>query len=238
MVTCNIVDWQAWSPYASELAQWRQWCAGEPLEDSIDKPALNWVNPMLRRRLSFLSRLMLDVAHRISAERQIDSWVFASRHGELQTTVQVLRDIARQEPLSPMAFSLSVHNTGAGLFSIAGGVQAPMTAVAAGRDTLIMALYEGIAKHRAHQAETVAVIYAEERIADDYTNHQDGDADALALALLIGDSGQPLTIEKQAESYGVTSNGEAMIRLLAAANGEESAALTGEQGRWIVHKGR
>ena len=45
--------------------------------------------------------------------------VFASRHGDTTTTIELLECLAREKPVSANQFSHSVHNTQAGLFTIA-----------------------------------------------------------------------------------------------------------------------
>ena len=239
---CRISEWQAWSPYALSKEQWLEWASQySDMPVLEDKPALGWVNPMLRRRLSFLSRLMLHVAHQLQLEHKIDAWVFASRHGEIHTTLQLLKDIANEQPLSPMNFSLSVHNSGAGLFSIADNVQAPMTAIAAGKDTLVMAMTDAVVKLARLPEGKIAVVYVEERLCDAYIEHQDGDADALALGLVLGQEGIPLTVRREEhhhESVVEGSAAESLIKLLLSANGEASSNLPAELGYWHLMKGQ
>jgi hypothetical protein len=93
--------------------------------------------------------------------------VFASRHGALNRTVELLTALANGEMLSPTVFSLSVHNSVAGLFSIARGDRGAATAMAAGLDTLGLSILEG-ANMIAAGAEQVLVTYADERIPPPY----------------------------------------------------------------------
>ena len=68
---------------------------------------ISFIEPIVRRRLSSLSRIALKVAHDCVAERDRVRVVFASRHGELRRTTDILRAISAGEPVSPTAFSLS-----------------------------------------------------------------------------------------------------------------------------------
>ena len=45
--------------------------------------------------------------------------VFASRHGSINESIELIECVARGQPLSPAKFSHTVHNAQAGLFSIA-----------------------------------------------------------------------------------------------------------------------
>ena len=54
--------------------------------------------------------------------------VFISRHGETPRTLDILSDLASEQPLSPTQFSLSVHNAVIGLWSILRNETSEMTA--------------------------------------------------------------------------------------------------------------
>src|SRR3546814_19479787 len=62
--------------------------------------------------------------------------IFCSRYGEYARAFEILNSMAEGEPVSPNAFSLSVHNTVSSLFSIARGDRTHSTAMAAGASTL------------------------------------------------------------------------------------------------------
>jgi hypothetical protein len=96
---------------------------------------------MVRRRIDALGRAALQVAYRaqqdLSSERvQALPLVFASRWGELPRSLGLLQDLARAQPLSPTAFSHSVHNAVAAQYSIQRGIRANVSAVAAGAFSL------------------------------------------------------------------------------------------------------
>ena len=94
-------------------------------------------------------------------------FVFASRHGDLSRTLELLTALSKEEVLSPTDFSLSVHNSTAGLFSISRGDRAPATALAAGADTLGMGLLEGAAMIAAGAGQ-VLVCYADDATPEPY----------------------------------------------------------------------
>lgn len=97
---------------------------------------------MLRRRLSPLGKMALSVAWPLLAENADLPSLFCSRHGELERTVGMLKDLAQGEALSPTHFSLSVHNAIGGVCSIARRDQSPITALAVGEEGLSQALLE------------------------------------------------------------------------------------------------
>jgi hypothetical protein len=68
--------------------------------------------------------------------------VFCSRHGDMRRTFELLETLARDEPLSPTSFGLSVHNAVGGMLSIALASHAAMTAIAGGVATVPAGILE------------------------------------------------------------------------------------------------
>lgn len=101
----------------------------------------------IRRRLSKASKLALSSSLEINQQldkQPIDSIIFASQHGELSHTVNILNDLAKKNVLSPMEFSQAVHNTASGLFSIIEKINTPATSIACGKDTFLMAMLDAL----------------------------------------------------------------------------------------------
>lgn len=96
----------------------------------------------LRRRLSGFD---LGVARCIGgiAQHGLDEEiVFASRHGNMQLTTDLLVQLARDEVLSPAKFSMAVHNASIGVTSQIIANRAGHTSVAAGERSLAAGLTE------------------------------------------------------------------------------------------------
>jgi hypothetical protein len=68
--------------------------------------------------------------------------VFASRHGDVARSMDLLGALASDQPLSPTGFGLSVHNAIAALYSIARGHRGNYLALAAGQATVEAACLE------------------------------------------------------------------------------------------------
>ncbi|MCC6954102.1 MAG: beta-ketoacyl synthase chain length factor, partial [Deltaproteobacteria bacterium] len=100
--------------------------------------------PLIRRRCSNLTRASLEVAHACVPGEEASNVesVFVSRHGEAEVTEKVLEALARGEAPSPNDFSVSVHNTASGLFSIHTKNLLPSTAIAASSFSLEAAFAE------------------------------------------------------------------------------------------------
>ncbi len=122
---------------------------------------------MLRRRLDRHGRMALHTAWSCAEGLDSVQFVFASRHGDLTRTLELLTALGNKDMLSPTSFSLSVHNSTAGLFSIARGDRAAATAMAAGADTLGLCMLEG-ANMIADGANHVLVCYADDEPPQPY----------------------------------------------------------------------
>lgn len=233
--TLPIRRWHAWAPGLADTAAWQHWAqqvdAGLPAETAA--APVEFVEPMLRRRLSPLSRIALHCAHAALADERAEQLVFASRHGELGTTVNLLRQLARGEALSPMGFSLSVHNSAAGLFGIASKDATPATAIAAGRDSLLACLIEAAAM-RASGIGSVLISYVEQDLPAVFQPWQQAEAALLGLGLLIADGGTPLQLGRDTN---VAAYGSPALALIRALLGASSATLVGEQQNWRVRHG-
>jgi len=173
---------------------------------------LEFIDPMLRRRLSNLSRMALLAAaeclrdrpkpERVASaddgaaiatpgvERETKGVrvVFASRHGELRRSTDILHTISLGETVSPTAFSLSVMNAMTGVFSIARQDRSASTALSAGPETLGYALLEGYAQYVSDPRAPVLVVYADETADPIFGEIQD-EIEGGAVAVLISGEG-------------------------------------------------
>ncbi|QBC32024.1 hypothetical protein DRB87_12545 [Pandoraea sp. XY-2] len=172
------------------VAHWalpvRRWAYRQHDAASARKPDVGDIDPMLRRRLSPLARLALSAATACGPLPPKCRVVYASQHGEIQRTTQMLDALVRGEPPSPTAFSLSVLNATPGVLSIARDDRSAVNAIAALDDTLGYALLDAWTQHRETPDSPLLVIYAFEAPPACFgpTSRQIDDS-ASALALLI-----------------------------------------------------
>jgi hypothetical protein len=143
----SVQDWMAWSPERACRSSWLSW-AGAREDNGGPHGGESYLSagparlPLpLKRRATAIGQMALAVALAIGdlAKARI---VIASRHGEYDQTVAILSALAAHEPVSPAAFSMSVHHGLAGLLSIHGGNRQGHIAVAAGPDTFCSGLME------------------------------------------------------------------------------------------------
>ncbi|WP_244240402.1 beta-ketoacyl synthase chain length factor [Achromobacter agilis] len=124
-------------------------------------PTLDFLPPLQRRRLSALARGVFACAWPMAEERPGMPLVYASRHGETSRNFGLLQSLAADEPLSPTAFGLSVHNAIAAQWSIIRRETAESVALSVEDDGLEHAIVEA-SMLLAQGHEDVLVVLAEE----------------------------------------------------------------------------
>lgn len=180
-----VSDVRAWAPGIETPAAWSIWSDNPCPVTSDERPAAADVPAMTRRRLTRWGRQALEVAgpcaKHLSAETPV---IFSSRHGDTQRTLSLLESLAAGQTLSPNAFSLSVHNSALGLFTILHELQMPSVALAAGRETLAQAWIEAVT-HLATGAPRVLLVHTDEPLGGPYTPFADEIDMPASVALVL-----------------------------------------------------
>ena len=86
--------------------------------DKEHLPDVSFIPPMMRRRMTDLQKIAIGVAHHVAPENTDYQMVFASRYGEWQQTLKLIKQFHDDGEMSPAGFSNSVHNAAAGVFSV------------------------------------------------------------------------------------------------------------------------
>jgi hypothetical protein len=163
----QIKSWAAWAPGLICTEDWQKWAMlNAPLPADDSAPDVKFIPAMTRRRLSRLTKIALRVAHDAVIEAQPMTSVFASRHGELHRTTQLLNQFATEKSMSPTGFSMSVHNTSSGLYSIINKDPSQTTAIAAGEQSFFAGLLESVI--RLTPDNDVLFVYVDESIPSIY----------------------------------------------------------------------
>ena len=148
------------------------------------KPDVSFIPPMERRRLTPLEKAALSVAWKVYPHGEQIPVVFASRWGEIGTTLKLMKQMHDEGEMSPAGFSNSVHNAAPGHLSILTGNKAPYTAIAAGPESYDMGLLEA-----STYPGKVLFVYAEEATPEMYRPYFPAVEQTHAEALLIENIG-------------------------------------------------
>jgi hypothetical protein len=216
------------------VSKWATW--GE--EACSPQPQIGFIEPLVRRRLSFLDRIALHVANTCVVEGEPVHLVFASRHGELARSAELLAQLARNELPSPMSFSLSVLNAAAGLYGIARKDRSPATAVSSGEATFPLALVEGAAQAQTHPDAAVVVAFADEPPPEVYRSLIDSPRNAHAIAVRLEAKNPRMRIELSwDEGQGDEAPEEAVWRFARSLEHGKAGSWSanGQRWQWSVH---
>ncbi len=155
----SIRSWSAWAPGITTPHAWQTWAEAPTLPLSEGIPEVNDIPAMQRRRMNRLSKMAYVVAQGIEYSAQIPQ-IFCSRHGDLARTIELLQQLAQNEPLSSMHFALSVHNAVGGGVSILQGNHSPISSISAGKNRIGAAILEAL-NHLVEYDHVVLIVYGE-----------------------------------------------------------------------------
>lgn len=198
MTRLFVRRFEAWAPSADADApplasaeDWSAW-ARDPVPLGADgQPDVPFLPAGVRRRATRLTRLALRVAFDATADtdRAAVRTVFASRHGAIHVAVKILASIAREEAVSALQFSHSVHNAQAGLFSIAMGNREASSSIAAAEATFGHGFLEALLMlERAPDAE-VLLVTCDEPLPSNLIHLIEEPATSYGVALLLARGG-------------------------------------------------
>ena len=160
MIELTVVDWAAWAPGLHERGAWASWAKAPFPPVGDEAPELAEVPAMQRRRIDRIGRMAMQAAWWCADAGQANvPLVFASRHGDVQRSCELLGQLADAEPMSPTQFGLSVHNAIAALYSIVRGERGNYLAIAAGRATAEAALVEAAGLLADGAPEVQVIVY-------------------------------------------------------------------------------
>jgi len=180
-VVFSIARHAAWAPGVTTHERWAEWARAPWLLTTGAEPKVAAMPAMLRRRAGLLGRMALEVAYDCLGQETNVPTVFCSRHGDVARSVDLLRDLAQGEPLSPTAFGMAVHNASAGLFSIARTDRANHVALAAGSASVEHAVIEACSQ-LADGAPMVLLVACDLALPAPFDGFEDCDGQPFAFA--------------------------------------------------------
>ena len=119
----KLLAWSAWGPGLAGQTEMTDWLMeGRQPEEGPSQPPCQGIDRRLRRRFSQTTKMALETG--LDACRQANvaphetHLLYGSINGEITILSSLLKDLAEKEPLSPTAFSNSVHHVPTGYYGL------------------------------------------------------------------------------------------------------------------------
>ena len=221
-------------PIHFKVSKWSAWVQGDSRGLSVaDTPPP--IPAMLRRRLGTVGRAAAGLVMDTLPAQANPVVVFCSRHGDIERTLKVLHSLTCEEPVSPMDFSLSVHNAIAGILSIHNGVTAGISSISACGEELVPALLEAAAFLSA-DCRQVMCVHCEVPLPEIFHADEPGLAYA-SCYILSADEGVSLTLSHAGEEREAAPSGSLPPALQFhefLGSAQANLAITHNGGRWTI----
>ncbi len=164
-----LKGWSAWAPGLETIETQREWAAGRAtIRHTADAPPLSFLPMLFRRRLSQLSKMVLQVGHALAGDGGNPPVVFASRFGEVNKQYQITDTLIASGEVRPGVFSLSVFNAPVFLLSIAEHIHAAGNALYARDQDTVVALVEALGILLQPESRDCLVLFGDEYLPAPY----------------------------------------------------------------------
>ena len=104
---------------------------------------LSQIPMMMRRKLSPVGKIALSTILQCFDGEDV-RLVYASRYGELERVVKLIKQEHEENEISPAGFSFSVHNSTIGLFSLINNLHSSYNSIAAGEESFSAGLLDAV----------------------------------------------------------------------------------------------
>jgi hypothetical protein len=197
-----------WSGRAEGLESKEQWIKWLDSRHTVDadnsyRPACKELKPAVRRRITTLSRLVIEPCFEVAAATDTDmaraGTVFAGEHGEIDILKKLFEQINDAEQPSPIDFCNSVHHTATGYLSMGTGNHGISRTVSAGDATFAAGLLETFTLLCSRRCSSVVLLTGDLPVppaigrVESYPGFAYGIAAVFALNGLDYKSGPPVT---------------------------------------------
>jgi hypothetical protein len=140
-----IGGWAACGAGLEEPGQWQEWARAPARPQGALAAKLAQMPAMQRRRLNALGRAAAQAAWECHVPQPAAPVVFASRYGDAERCLSLLKEFAATGSASPTDFTFSVHNAIGAMYSISRGDAASYSSIAAGAGTAAAGVVEACA---------------------------------------------------------------------------------------------
>lgn len=218
--TMNKVIIKNWSAWAQGLENQKDWLSLNwdtfdfdrliQQEGSREKgPKTSFIPMMQRRRCTPLNKMSLQVSQECCSKKELEEviFVFASFHGELHLSFDLLDQFFQGEEMSANRFIHSTHTTTAGHFSIANKNQMPSIAISGGVNAFCYGFLEAMGFLKRFPQKKLLLVVADEPTPSFFNDFQYPPPFSYSLGLLLSSEGEGQEVQFNFEP-GATSPGK------------------------------
>ena len=184
----GIKSWSAWSPSLRTEEDWLLWAKNPFTPNGEDKPKVEGMQPMNRRRLKRLGSMALETAYSLPETNA--PIIFCSKMGESERCYELLKELTETGALSPQSFSLAVHNAIPSLYTIDKKMNSNVLAISS-EAGVFSAIIEALGLFACGE-QAVRIIVAEESVPNAYRQYCDFTDESFACALDVVPEGDIL----------------------------------------------
>ncbi|TKF22692.1 3-oxoacyl-ACP synthase [Vibrio genomosp. F6] len=235
LVSFNLQSWAGHSLGISTPEGWEVWAKNKQWPEDIQIDTSK-VPAMMRRRMSSQSKLAVQTALTALQNNDIDYLVFSSRHGELHRTAALIESILNGDDASPMAFSQSVHNTAAGLTTIAAKKTIPLSSIAAGIDTFHCAMLDAIIYLSEHPTHKILIVDFDQPLPNIYQEYEQEHFKDYAVGLIITAGNSYYLTRESTNTISTSVFPQSLDTLAHVINKSNSWSIDGNRQQWIWRK--
>ncbi|MFM2029342.1 MAG: hypothetical protein RL517_533 [Pseudomonadota bacterium] len=175
----GLKAWSAWSSSLRTQEEWLEWARNPFTPNGEDKPKVEGMQPMNRRRLKRLGSMALETAYNLPEVSC--PIIFCSKLGESERCYELLKELAETGALSPQSFSLAVHNAIPSLYTIDKKMNSNVLAISSDAG-VFSAMIEALGLFACGE-EMVRIIVAEEAVPSEYVQYCEFTNESYAYAI-------------------------------------------------------
>jgi hypothetical protein len=230
----GLKAWSAWSSSLRTQEEWLAWAKNPFTPNGVDKPKVEGMQPINRRRLKRLGSMALETAYNLpDISCPI---IFCSKLGESERCYELLKELAETGALSPQSFSLAVHNAIPSLYTIDRKMHSNVLAISSDAG-VFSAIIEALGLFACGE-QAVRIIVAEEAVPSEYRQYCDFTDESYAYAIdLVPSGGMSLSFsgnkQQGPESNALSTNLQAFRFLLS---GERSCECAIGKTSWLLNR--
>jgi hypothetical protein len=175
----GVKAWSAWSPSLRTQKDWLAWAKNPFIPNGEDKPKVEGMQPINRRRLKRLGSMALETVYGLSETNA--PIIFCSKIGESERCFELLKELTETCAISPQSFSLAVHNAIPSLYTIDKKMNSNVLAISS-EAGVFSAIIEALGLFSCGE-QSVRIIVAEEAVPSEYKQYCDFTGETFAYAL-------------------------------------------------------